>query len=124
MTSQADRTTTRLAHIIEAIDRLMAYTDGMDEAAFVANRLVVDAVGLNIAIIGEAARVIIEHDVAFAGSHPELSLRQARAIRNVVIHAYAVADQHVVWRVVKDELPAMGAHARHALHEIEGLDQP
>ena len=46
----------RLQDILERIDRIERYTEGMDLAAFGQDELTVDAVVYNFAIIGEAAR--------------------------------------------------------------------
>jgi uncharacterized protein with HEPN domain len=44
-----------LEHIVEAIDRIDAYTAGISEAAFITDRKTQDAVIRNLQIIGEAA---------------------------------------------------------------------
>lgn len=44
-----------LAHIVEAIDRIHRYVDGMAEAAFLADEKTQDAVVRNFEILGEAA---------------------------------------------------------------------
>ncbi|PND32328.1 hypothetical protein C1I89_21200 [Achromobacter pulmonis] len=46
--TQAQRIPDYLAHILEAIDRIHRYTSDMDEASFLANELVQDAVIRNI----------------------------------------------------------------------------
>ena len=47
-----------LTHILNAIQRIDRYTADMNEAGFLANELVQDAVIRNIEIIGEAANNI------------------------------------------------------------------
>jgi uncharacterized protein with HEPN domain len=75
-----------LGHVIEAIDRIDEYTKGLDQPAFLSNRLVQDAVVRNFEIIGEAARNIQTRHPAFAAAHPELPLAFAYQMRNVVAH--------------------------------------
>jgi len=48
-----------LGHILEAIERIEEYVSDMDEMAFLASKLVQDAVCRNIEIIGEASNNII-----------------------------------------------------------------
>lgn len=51
-----------LGHMIEAIDRIATYIDGMSRDAFGASNLVVDAVIHNIEIVGEASNKVLKHD--------------------------------------------------------------
>lgn len=118
MTRHEDRAGDRLRHIIEAIERIITYVGDRDEAGLVADRMALDAVIYNIAIIGEASRIIMEQAPAFVAAHPELPLRQARAIRNRVTHAYDLIDTRIVWLVIKDELPAMRDRAVLALADL------
>ena len=55
-------------HIIEATRRIRRYTAGMDEAGFLRDELVQDAVIRNIETIGEAARNIERHHPDFAAA--------------------------------------------------------
>jgi len=52
--TQAQRIPDYLAHILEAIDRIHRYTSDMDEASFLANELVQDAV---FAILRDSERL-------------------------------------------------------------------
>jgi len=58
MKEEAPRVRDYVKHIVEAIDRIFEYTEDLDEAGFLANRLVQDAVIRNIGMIGEAAQNI------------------------------------------------------------------
>ncbi len=50
MMSDADR----IQHVLDAIARIKGFVEGMDQAAFVGNPAVQDAVAYNIMVIGEA----------------------------------------------------------------------
>jgi uncharacterized protein with HEPN domain len=76
-----------LEHIVEAIDRITAYTDGIEEAVFLADRKTQDAVIRNLEIIGEAAQHIRQRYPDFVASHPELPWRSAYGMRNASGHA-------------------------------------
>lgn len=99
-----------LSHVIEAIERIGSYTAGLDEAAFLSNRLVQDAVVRNFEIIGEASHNIETRYPEFAAAHPELPLAYAYQMRNVVAHGYFKVDCVLVSRTIRHELP--GLHAR------------
>lgn len=63
---KALRVSDYLEHIVEAIYRVLRYTEGLDEQSFLANEMVQDAVVRNIEIVGEAAKNIQRVDVSFA----------------------------------------------------------
>jgi len=63
-----------LEHIVEAIGRIHAYCENLDEHAFLSNSLVQDAVIRNFEIIGEASRNIERVAPEFVAAQPELPL--------------------------------------------------
>jgi uncharacterized protein with HEPN domain len=56
----------------------------MDEAGFLSNAMVQDAVIRNLEIIGEASRNIERVAPQFVAAHPELPLTYAYELRNVL----------------------------------------
>ena len=92
-----------LSDILEAIDRILAYTTGGRETFF-ADPRTQDAVVRNIEIIGEATRGVSE---ATKAAHPELPWRDMSDMRNKVIHDYFRVDLEVVWDVVRNDLPPL-----------------
>jgi len=60
-----------------------------------------------IAIIGEAAARIQKISPAFVASHSALPWVEMRDMRNKMIHEYFDVDWDIVWRTVKDDLPAL-----------------
>jgi uncharacterized protein with HEPN domain len=96
-----------LEHILEAIDRIERYIDGLDEAGFGANTLVQDASIRNLEIIGEACRRIQRDYPSFAERHPDLPLIPAYGMRNWLIHGYFNVRLKTVWETITDDLPEM-----------------
>lgn len=84
--------------------RVMLYTDGLDQATFVASGLTYDATLRNLELIGEAATHVPEQVRA---SHPEVPWRLVVATRNRLIHGYLGIDNDTVWSIVSEELPAL-----------------
>jgi uncharacterized protein with HEPN domain len=66
-----------LGYINEAITRIVTYCKDMDEASFLSNAMVQDAVIRNFEIIGEASRNIERVAPQFVENHPELPLAYA-----------------------------------------------
>ncbi len=75
-----------LRHIVEACDRISAYTHGLDKDMFTVNILVQDAVIRNFEIIGEASRNILRHHPDMAGNHPQIAFQAAYEMRNALSH--------------------------------------
>jgi uncharacterized protein with HEPN domain len=109
MTRAPQRLAEYLAHIVDAIERINRYTEGMDEAGFLEDPMVQDAVLRNFEIIGEASRNIETRYEAFAEAHPELPLSFAYQMRNAIAHGYFAVDFAIVWRTIHRDLPGLMA---------------
>lgn len=90
--------------MIAFAEKVLAYTAGMDQSAFVANALVYDATLRNLELIGEAATRVPD-DVRQA--HPQVPWRMIIATRNRLIHAYLGIDIDTLWSVVVTDVPAL-----------------
>ena len=108
-----------LGHILEAIDRIARYTGTMDEASFLKDQLVQDAVIRKLEIIGEASNNIQKHCPEFAAAHPELPLSFAYQMRNAVAHGSFKVDFEIVWKTIRRDLPDPGQRVLDA-RNVEG----
>ena len=52
--------------------------------------------------MGEASKRLSEE---FIEANPNLSVRKAAAMRNLLIHQYDYVDVVIVWRTILDDLP-------------------
>lgn len=104
MTEDRQRLVDYLAHILEAIERIDRYCADTDEAAFLDNELIQDAVIRNFEIIGEASHNIEKRYPKFAHQHPELPLAVAYQMRNAVAHGYFKVDLVIVWKTIQTDL--------------------
>lgn len=87
----------------QACKAIVEFTDGMDEAGYLANRLVRAAVERQFEIIGEALNQLARQAPDLAHEIPDLSA--IVAFRNVLIHGYAQIDDRIVWRNIRTNLP-------------------
>jgi len=101
----------RVEDMLEAIERIEEFVQGIDLDAFLKDRRTSDAIVRNLEIIGEAARNVPE-DVA--SRHPGVPWKKAREMRNVLAHAYFGVDLPTVWKTIQDDLPPLKAR----LHEV------
>ena len=82
--------------------KAIAYTKGLDQAAFIAGGLNYDATVRNLELIGEAATHIPE---AIRADHPQIPWRKVIATRNRLIHGYLGIDNDTLWSIVRDDVP-------------------
>ncbi len=94
-------------HMLNAIERILRYTQGMSDSAFLSNELVQDAVIRNLEVVGEAARNIERDHPAFATAHPDVPWEEMYLMRNRVAHGYFSVDLGIVWQTLQLELPKL-----------------
>ncbi len=93
--------------MLQAIRRIGRYAGAMDEAAFLEDELVQDAVIRNIEVIGEAARNIERVHPDFSAKHPEVPWEDIYLMRNRVSHGYFSVDLEIIWKTVKRDVPVL-----------------
>jgi uncharacterized protein with HEPN domain len=100
-----------LSHIEDAISSIQEYAAGGKEA-FIATKMIQDAVIRNLEIIGEAVKKISPDTRARA---PEIPWKQISGLRDVLIHDYFGVDLDTVWLVVENRLPVLKRQIRNLL---------
>ena len=98
-------------------EKVMSYTEGLNQDAFVAAELTYDASLRNIELIGEAATHVPS---AVRDAHPEIPWSAIIGTRNRIVHAYLGIDNDVIWTIIQDAIPAMLPRLRALLDEPEG----
>ena len=93
-----------LQDMITSADKVVIYTDGMDQSGFVGSGLNYDATVRNLELIGEAATHIPD-DVCKA--NPQIPWRRIIATRNRLIHGYLGIDNDTLWSTIRDDIPAL-----------------
>ncbi len=87
-------------------EKVLSYTEGMDQQGFELADITYDAVLRNLELIGEAATRI---PAWVRESYPEIPWRMMIATRNRLIHAYLGIDNDIVWSIIRDDLPSLVA---------------
>ena len=90
-----------LDDMINFAGKVLTYTNGLDQAAFLASSLTYDATLRNLELIGESATHIPD-DVRTA--HPEIPWRMIIATRNRLIHGYLGIDNDTLWSIISDDV--------------------
>lgn len=90
--------------MISFAEKAIAYTNGLDQAGFVASGLNYDATVRNLELIGEAATHVPD-SVRIA--NPQIPWRLIIATRNRLIHGYLGVDNDTLWSIIRSDIPAL-----------------
>ena len=94
----------RLTHIVEAATLIASYINGVSKEAFLRDPMRQDAVMRRIQIIGEAVRHLSHQVVA---SIPDFPAKEARGMRNVLVHDYEGVNLERLWDTAVQDIPAI-----------------
>lgn len=91
--------------IKNAIDWILNdYVFGVDYYEFINDNKTLDAVIRQLEIIGEAMNQLPKD---FLENNKGLPVKEATAMRNVLIHEYNTVDAEKVWNTVQEDLPVL-----------------
>ena len=102
--------------MLEFGEKVLSYTDGLDEAAFIADGLTYDATLRNIQLIGEAA-THIPTDVRKA--YPDIPWGIIIGTRNRLVHGYRRVNQEVLWSIIQDDIPTLIPQLQKLLEDVQ-----
>jgi len=96
-----------LEAIIEAIDRIVEYTTGIDTADdFNNDYRNFDATMMNFIIIGEMVDKLSDN---FKNKYSKIEWAKIKDFRNIAAHDYFGIDAEEVWQIIKDKIPILKA---------------
>jgi uncharacterized protein with HEPN domain len=95
--------------ILEAVQRVAAFIEGVSKEEFPADDKAVAAVSYELIVIGEATKGV---PVSVQAAAPEVPWEKMRGMRNIVAHEYFGVDLSVVWDTATRDVPAIVAPLR------------
>lgn len=93
-----------LKGILEAIDRIERFMGEKTFDNFVQDDMLTSAVVRQLEVIGEAAKNL---PAAVRKRSPDVPWSSMARMRDRLSHGYWTVDYEIVWKVVKEELPAL-----------------
>jgi len=93
-----------LRDILDSIEKVGRFTEGMDFEHFSSDEKTVYAVIRALEIIGEAAKKVPR---PVQRRHPDIPWREMSGIRDKLVHEYFGVNLRVVWSTVTQDLPAL-----------------
>lgn len=94
----------RIKDILDAIDKILQFTDDMDFSEFSSDVKTFDAVIRNFTVIGDAANYVPDD---ITTSFPEIPWQDMRDMRNVLVHEYFGVNKKIVWETVQNDLQSL-----------------
>ena len=91
-----------LEDILEAMEKIQEYVEGLDYEGFIGDDKTVDAVVRNLEVIGEASRNLPEE---IKNPQPQVPWKNMIGLRNIAIHAYFGVDLKIIWEIIKKNIP-------------------
>ena len=104
-----------LDDMIVFAEKVLTYTEGLDQAGFISSEQVYDPTLRNLELIGEAASHIPD-DIRTA--HPEIPWRMIIATRNRIIHGYLGIDNDTLWSIIQDDVTELLLRLKELRHSL------
>ncbi|MDG4554137.1 MAG: DUF86 domain-containing protein [Candidatus Competibacter sp.] len=98
-----------LDDMIGFAEKVIAYTDGLNQAEFVVSSMNYDATARNLELIGEAATHVPD---AIRQANPQIPWRLIIATRNRLIHGYLGIDNDTLWSIIQTDIPSLLSQLR------------
>lgn len=110
-----------LKDILEALESIEAFVQGMDQDDFERDDKTTSAVVRKFEIIGEATKQLPDE---IRQKYPDVPWDDMAGMRDRLIHGYFGVDYEVVWRTIKERIPKVKLQIREILEkETQGGDQ-
>jgi uncharacterized protein with HEPN domain len=90
-----------LIDIINAIQRILRYTNGVSRSELETNDEKLSAILYQITIIGEATKRLSQE---VRQKHPQIPWREMAGMRDVIVHEYDRLDFEIIWDIVANRL--------------------
>ncbi|BAZ78852.1 DUF86 domain-containing protein [Sphaerospermopsis kisseleviana CS-549] len=87
--------------ILISCDKILRYTQGLDERSFFADELRFDAVIRNLQVIGESVKQIPPE---IRNKYPDIEWRKIAGLRDILVHAYFSLEDEIIWDIIHTKI--------------------
>jgi uncharacterized protein with HEPN domain len=106
----------RLQHIYDAILEIESYLIKKEFADFIENSMMRFACIKQMEIIGEASNHITS---VTKSKFSQVEWSQIVGMRNVFVHEYFGVDSHLVWEIIKNDIPDLKVKIKEIIDTLE-----
>ena len=111
-----DKNIFRLEHVVESIEKIEFIIKDLSYEEYLDDWIKQDAIVRNIEIIGEAIRNVEDE---LTQLYPDVPWKEARGMRNVLIHEYFRLEHDEVWRTLNEDLPKLKSQIISIINDIK-----
>ena len=105
----------RIRHILDAIATLDKYLSDCSREEFFKDELLTNMAARQISIVGEAMDVFSSE---FRSEYPDLPYRDAKDMRNFLVHEYFDVTDDALWETYEKNIPGLKQRLREILEQI------
>lgn len=95
-----------LADIVECLEKIEEYTQGISEVEFFRNTQIQDAVLRRLEIIGEAVKHLPKR---IREKYPSVPWQKVAGTRDILAHEYFGVHLQNVWKIIQEDLTPLKA---------------
>ena len=111
-----DKNIFRLEHVVESIEKMEFIIKDLSYLQYLEDWIRQDAIVRNIEIIGEAIRNVDEELII---RYPKVHWKEARGMRNILIHEYFRIEHEEVWKTLNEDLPKLKLQIISIINDIK-----
>ena len=115
--------TVYLQHILESIERIESYVEGIAFKDFEQASMIQDAVVRNMEVMGEASHNIIKFFPAYTKANAHIPLVESYGMRCSLAHGYFDISEKIVWNTIQDDLPELKEKVLKSLNALSHTHQ-
>ena len=105
----------RLEHMFKATDRLLCEYQKLKRLPTEEDDFRYWAYVKLVEVIGEASCNLSRE---FKAQHPSIDWRRIEATRHILVHEYDAIDDAILWRIIRDHVPALRDQIRTLLDSL------
>ena len=105
-----------LQHMLDAVEKLQRYLEGVDWDGFEGDEILQDAVIRQLEILGEAASRVSDKTRSSVSGIP---WPKVIGTRHRLIHGYLSVDVEVVWHTASQHVPRLRSHLETAILDLK-----
>ena len=106
-----------LSDILEAVQRILGYTQKISYSEFMEDTKTQDAVLRNLQVLGEATKKL---SISLRRREPLVPWKEMTGLRDKIVHEYFGINYDIVWAIVTQDIPALQPHIEAILERYAG----